>query len=112
MSSGRPKIDDLLLEEAFNSAPDYYDIPEELEKQIQEQVTARERIFWLRASRIDDNLVTRSLLRRALYAEVRCWESENRLAELVLIAQGAKERVEELERKLDQLSRGIDDADL
>lgn len=101
---GKPTVDDLLLEEAFNSAPDYYDIPEDMEKLIQEQVSARERMFWLRASRIDDNLVTRSLLRRAMYAEVRCWESESRLSEMVLILKGAKQRIEELEAKMKELA--------
>lgn len=107
MSGGKPTIDDLLLEEAFTGSPDYYDIPEEMEKQIQAQVTARERVFWLRSARIQDDIVTRSLLRRALYAEVRCWESESRLAELVLISKGAKQRIEELEKQLDDLARGI-----
>lgn len=103
----RPTTDDLLLEEAFNSSPDYYDIPVDMEKAIQEQVSARERMFWLRASRIESNVVTRSLLRRAIYAEVRCWESESRLAEMVMITQGAKQRIEELEKQLDDLARGV-----
>ena len=103
----RPTADDLLLEEAFNSSPDYYDIPVDMEKAIQEQVSARERMFWLRASRIESNVVTRSLLRRAIYAEVRCWESESRLAEMVMITQGAKQRIEELEKQLDDLARGV-----
>lgn len=104
MSNGRPSQHEMLLEEAFTGAPDYYDIPDEMEKAIGDQVTARERIFWLRSKLIGDSIQTRSLLRRALYAEVRCWESESRLAELVLISQGAKQRIEELEDKLQELA--------
>lgn len=91
---------DLLLAEALNGVPDFLDIPEGLAKVIEEQVEARERMFWLRSNRIEQDIVTRSLLRRAIYAETRAIEMENRLAEMVLITQGAKERVEELEQGL------------
>lgn len=96
---------DLLLAEALTGVPDFYEIPEELAKQIEEQVESRERMFWLRSNRIEQDLVTRSLLRRAIYAEVRCWEMENRLAEVVLITKGGAERVSELEQQLSDLAK-------
>ncbi len=95
---------DLLLAEALNGSPDFLDIPEELQAQIEKQVEAKERMFWLRSNRIHQDIVTRSLLRRAIYAETRAIEMESRLAEMVLITQGAKERVQELEQGLKDLA--------
>jgi len=91
---------DLLLAEALNGVPEFLDIPKAMAKVIEKQVDAAERMFWLRSNRIQQDIVTRSLLRRAIYAETRLMESEMRLAEMVLITQGAKGRVEELEQGL------------
>ena len=95
---------DLILNEALNGAPDFYEIPEEMQKQIEEQVTARERFFWLARRRNEQNVITRSLLRRAIYAEVRLVEAESRLGEMGLICHAAKQRIEQLETKLNELS--------
>ena len=93
-----------ILDEALNGVPDFMDVPEALQ-QLFEQATARsERMFWLRATHIPDEVITRTLLRRAFYAEARAWEMENRLAETSLIASGLKDEVERLQAKLTELA--------
>lgn len=93
---------DAAIEEAcLQQVPDFYDIPDELRATIEEEVLRRERLFWMTAGRtVPRDAAARTLLRRAVYAEVRCWEMENRAAEMALIARGAKERVEELQSQL------------
>lgn len=99
---------ELTLQEALNGAPDFFEIPEGMQKQIEEQVEARERFFWLAAKRIPQNIITRSLLRRAIYAEVRVTETECRLGEMGLICQAAQERITQLQDQLTALSKGED----
>lgn len=91
--------------EALNGVPLWLDIPDELTKTIEVQVLQKERMFWLRSTAIPKTAVTSTLLRRAIYAEQRCYEMENRAAEMALITFGAAEKVKELEKKLDELAR-------
>lgn len=93
--------------EALQGVPNFYQIPDELRAVIEKAVLIKERMFWLRSSHITKDSVTAALLRRALYAECRCWEMENQAAEMALITSGAADRVKELEAQLDKLSRAI-----
>lgn len=99
-----PEVDPVLVQ-ALNGVPQFYDLPDELREEIEKRTMGAERMFWLRANLIDDTAVTRALLRRAFYAEQRCWEMENRLAETSLIAQGLKGEVERLDKALDDAVR-------
>lgn len=104
------QAEEAITEEAcLAQVPDFYDIPDELRETIEAEVVRRERLFWMTAGRaLPDTVVTRTLLRRALYAEVRCWEMENRAAEMALIANGAAERVKELQAALSSAAGAID----
>lgn len=95
-----------ILQEAFGTAPDFLDIPEEMQQQIEDQVEAKERFFWLNSRRIQQDIVTRALLRRALYAETRLMEAECRLGEMAIITKAAAERVEQLQKQLTTLAEG------
>lgn len=97
--------DSIAEHEALNGVPLFYDIPSELAQVIEKQVLIKERMFWLRATSINKDPVNSTLLRRAVYAEQRCWEMENRAGEMALITEGAKERIRELEKQLDAVSR-------
>lgn len=97
--------DAVLIAEAMNGLPDWYEIPEELQTILEKSTLIKERMFWLRATHITQDAATTQLLRRAIYAEQRAWEMENRAAEMALITSGAAKRVKELEKKLDQLSK-------
>jgi hypothetical protein len=92
---------DLVEDEALFGVPDFMDVPDELRDALQVAVLAKERQFWLRATHIVKDIVNRTLLRRAVYAESRCWEMENQAAEMALICNGAADRVKELEAKLE-----------
>ncbi len=92
---------DLMTEQALNGVPKFYDIPDELRDIIEQRTIATERMFWLRATLIEKDPVTEVILRRAFYAESRCWEMENRVAEISLIASGMKGEIERLQAKLD-----------
>ena len=97
--------DSIAEHEALNGVPLFYDIPSELAQVIEKQVLVKERMFWLRATSIDKDPVNSTLLRRALYAEQRCWEMENRAGEMAIITEGAAVKIKELEKKLDELAR-------
>lgn len=97
--------DSIAEHEALNGVPLFYDIPSELAQVIEKQVLIKERMFWLRATSINKDPVNSTLLRRAVYAEQRCWEMENRAGEMALITEGAKEKIVELRKQLDELSR-------
>ena len=87
-------------QEALNGVPVWYEIPDELRQVIEKATISKERMFWLRSQNIEKNSATSALLRRAIYAEQRCWEMENRAAEMALITSGAAARVKELEALL------------
>jgi len=91
--------------EALNGVPIWLEIPDELSQTIEKQTLLKERMFWLRSSAIVKDAVTTTLLRRAIYAEQRCYEMENRAAEMALITFGAAEKVKDLEKQLDELAR-------
>jgi hypothetical protein len=91
---------DPIVAQALNGVPQFYDLPDELRQTIEQATMTAERMFWLRANLIEKGPVTEALLRRALYAEARCWEMENRVAEVSLIASGMKERIEQLESEI------------
>jgi len=91
--------------EALNGVPLWLDIPDELSQTIEKQTLLKERMFWLRSSAIVKDAVNSTLLRRAIYAEQRCYEMENRAAEMALITFGAAEKVKELEKRIDELVR-------
>ena len=91
--------------EALNGVPLWLDIPDELSQTIEKQVLLKERMFWLRSTAIVKDAVSTTLLRRAIYAEQRCWEMENRAAEMALITFGAANKVKELEKKLTELAK-------
>jgi hypothetical protein len=95
---------DPIVAQALNGVPQFYDIPDELRASIEQAVMQHERMFWLRSADIPQGPAETTLLRRAIYAEQRCWEMENRLAEVSLIAQGMKERIEDLENQLTVLA--------
>ena len=97
--------DSIAEHEALNGVPLFYDIPSELAQVIEKSVLIKERMFWLRATSINKDPVNSTLLRRALYAEQRCWEMENRAGEMAIITEGAAVRVKELEAKLDELTK-------
>ncbi len=89
---------------ALNGVPDFYDLPAELNEVIEKKTMTSERMFWLRASSIEKDKVNTILLRRAMYAESRCFEMENRLGELALIVPGMKEEIERLQDQLTVLA--------
>ena len=91
---------DPVLAEALNGAPDFMELPDEYREAIEAATMTAERMFWLRSSLIEKDTVTEALLRRAIYAEQRCYESEFRLAEVSLIASGMKEKIESLEDEI------------
>ena len=101
------QVEQELIEDAcLFGVPDFLDIPDELTDALQKATMAKERQFWLRAGdRVKKDPTTEILLRRAVYAESRCWEMENRAAEMALICNGAAERIEVLEAKLDEVVR-------
>ncbi len=101
-----PDVDPLVVE-ALNGVPRFYDIPDELREIIEKSTMTGERMFWLRSRLIEKTPVTEAILRRALYAEQRCWEMENRLAEVSLIAAGLKEEVERLQGELTKLASAV-----
>ena len=94
---GENDIVDPLMIEALNGVPNFFEIPDELREEVEKRTMTTERMFWLRSALIEKNPVTEAILRRAFYAESRCWEMESRLAEVSLIASGMKERIESLE---------------
>lgn len=94
-----------IQDEALGAVPDFYELPDELRTTIEDATVRAERMFWLRAQHIEDTPVTRTLLRRAMYAEARCWEMENRLAEVSLVASGMKAEIERLQDQLTDLSK-------
>jgi len=79
--------------EALYGVPDFMDVPDEL----------KERLFWLSGTHLTKDLQCSVLLRRAVYAESRCWEMENQAAEMGLICGGAAEKIKELEAKIAKL---------
>jgi len=89
--------------EALNGVPLWLDIPDELTKTIEQAVLQKERMFWLRSTSIVKDALTSTLLRRAIYAEQRCYEMENRAGEMALITFGAAEKVKKLEARIDEL---------
>ena len=93
--------DEILIAEAMHGVPDFYEIPDEQREIIEKATLTKERMFWLRATHIEKTIATQFLLRRAVYAESRCWEMENMAAEMALITSGAAERVRELEKQLE-----------
>ena len=97
--------DSIAEHEALNGVPLFYDIPSELAQVIEKQVLIKERMFWLRSTSINNTPVIKTLLRRALYAEQRCWEMENRAGEMALITEGATVKIKELEKKLTELAK-------
>lgn len=99
-----PDVDPLVVE-ALNGVPRFYELPDELRQVIEKQTLTGERMFWLRSRLIEKNPVTEAVLRRAIYAEQRCWEMENRLAEVSLVASGLKEEVERLQGELTKLAK-------
>ena len=100
-------IEAQLIEDAcLFGVPDFMDVPDELTQALQVSTLAKERQFWLRAGdRVTKDTATTTLLRRAVYAESRCWEMENQAAEMALICNGAADRVKELEDKLEDTVR-------
>ena len=103
-------VDSIMVEapiaeqEALNGTPNFYDLPEELTEAIEKATLTVERMFWLRAGHIKKDAVTTTLLRRAVYAEQRCWEMENRLGEVSLIAQGMKDEIERLKQEINTIA--------
>jgi hypothetical protein len=93
--------------EALNGVPTFLDLPDEVREKIEKQVLNVERLFWLRATHIKRDIVTTSLLRRAIYAEQRCNETEHMLAEMACITEGAKMRIEEMQRDYDKLAKKL-----
>lgn len=100
-------FDAVLADQAMNGVPAFYEIPEEQRALIEKATLIKERMFWLRATHIEQDVVNTTLLRRAVYAEQRCWEMENMAAEMAIITSGAAERVRELEKELTDLSAAI-----
>jgi hypothetical protein len=90
---------------ALYGVPEFLDLPEEVTAKIETKVMQLERMFWLQAGdAIQPTSVTRTLLRRAVYAEVRVQETEHMLAEMALITEGAAETVKNLEAKVAELA--------
>lgn len=100
----------LITEEALSAVPDFYDLPDELTAVIEKATERKERLFWMRAAHIEQTAATITLLRRAMYAEARCWEMENRLAEVSLVAAGLKAEVERLQGVVTDTAKGIAEA--
>ncbi len=96
--------DNIIEAQALFGVPDFMDVPDELTEVLQKTTLVRERQFWLRATSFKQDLVNTTLLRRAIYAETRCWEMENRAAEMALICSGAADKVKALEAKIDELA--------
>jgi len=95
------QVDASLAEgEALNGVPDFLQLPDEYRETIEQATLTAERMFWLRATHLIKDVATTTLLRRAIYAEQRCYESEFRLAEVSLIASGMKEKIEQLEDEI------------
>lgn len=86
--------------------PDFLEIPQDLQDKIAAATLLRERFFWLANVAIAKDVVTTTLLRRAIYAEQRVVETEFMLGEMGLICEGAKQRVGELQDKLTELAGG------
>ena len=102
------QVDGALAErEALSGVPNFYDLPDELTEVIEQATLKVERMFWLRAAHIVKDVVNTALLRRAIYAEQRCWEMENRLGEVSLIAQGMNEEIERLKGEINKLAGHI-----
>jgi hypothetical protein len=97
--------DELVEQEALAGAPNFYDIPDDLKETLEKQTLLAERMFWLRATHIPKNKGTETLVRRAIYAEQRAWEMENRAGEMALITEGAVERIKELEAQIKELAQ-------
>lgn len=85
----------------FTGSPPFMDVPDEFRLKVEEQVKRAERLFWLRVTGLDDTAPMRLMLRRAVYAEQRCWEMENMLAEMALIARGAGDTIKDLASGID-----------
>jgi hypothetical protein len=111
--NSRPEIEaaqvdmSLAESEALNGVPQFYQIPEEVSKVIEKAVLHKERMFWLRATHIIKDIVNTTLLRRAIYAEQRCWEMESMAAEMAVITSGAADRVKELEKQLEDTVNAV-----
>jgi len=99
---------DLAESEALNGVPNFLDIPDVLVEVIEQKTMAAERMFWLRAGHIVRDIVNTTLLRRALYAEVRVQETEHMLGEMALITEGAKEEITRLQDSLNELAGRIE----
>lgn len=97
----------ILIAEAMHGVPDFYEIPDAQREVIERATLVKERMFWLRATHINQDIVNTQLLRRAVYAESRCWEMENMAAEMALITSGAAERVRELEAQVETLTEAL-----
>lgn len=82
--------------EALNGVPNLLEIPDEVEQKLRALVLRAERLFWMRSSVIQKDVVNTALLRRALYAEHRLNETEHMLAEMAMITQGASQTVKDL----------------
>ena len=99
---------DPVLAEALNGVPDFMDLPDEYRHEVEKRTMAAERMFWLRSALIEKTVVTEAMLRRAFYAEQRCYESEFRLAEVSLVASGLKEEVERLQDQIGIVAGHVD----
>lgn len=88
---------DQVIVEALNGVPNFMDLPDEYRAEVEKATMVAERMFWLRSSLIEKTALTEALLRRAFYAEQRCYESEFRLAEVSLVASGLKDEIERLQ---------------
>ena len=86
----------LAEQEALAYVPPFYELPNEVREKIERQVLRAERMFWLQAGNIAKDIVNTTLLRRAVYAEQRCWEMENMLGEMAIITEGAGQTVKDL----------------
>ena len=95
---------ELAREEAMAGVPEFLDIPQDMQDKIAAATVAKERYFWL-ATKITKTPVTEALIRRAIYAEQRVLETEYMLGEMAVICKGAKQRVEELQKQLDETVR-------
>lgn len=88
-------------------APDFMDLPDGYREKVEKEFKRRMRMFWLQARRIQRGPVTDTLVRRALYAEVRAHEAEMQLAEMALICNGMRDEVERLQGELTKLAKGL-----
>lgn len=91
--------------QALNGVPNFMDLPDEYRETVEKKTLTAERMFWLRTSLIEQTPVTQALLRRAMYAEQRCYESEFRLGEVSLIASGMKDEIDRLQGELTKLAK-------